>query len=69
MLSVAAHPGLFETELIRTRKPWQRALVRLHHGNIDLHPPREAVRPTVMAALAPDAAGGQELRPARASVR
>ena len=63
MLSVAAHPGVSETELIRTVKPWQRALVRYTIGPFILHPPREAALPTVMAALAPDVAGGEYFGP------
>jgi NAD(P)-dependent dehydrogenase (short-subunit alcohol dehydrogenase family) len=63
MLSVAAHPGVSETELARTMKPWLRALVRYTVGPFVFHPPREAARSIVMAALAPDVAGGEYFGP------
>ena len=63
ILSVAAHPGVSKTELARTVKPWVVALVRYTIGPFISHPPREAALPTVMAALAPDVAGGEYFGP------
>ena len=65
-LSVAAHPGVSETELLRSLKPWQVSLVRTALGPIRglvSHPPRQAAIPQVMAALDPDIAGGAYVGP------
>ena len=63
MLSVAAHPGMSETELVRTMKKWQVALIRYTIGPFLSHPPVEAARSTVMAALEDGLSGGEYFGP------
>jgi NAD(P)-dependent dehydrogenase (short-subunit alcohol dehydrogenase family) len=62
-LSVAAHPGVSETELVRTLKPWQVSLMRYTLGPFLSHPAREAALPQVMAALDPGVSGGDYFGP------
>lgn len=58
LLSLAAHPGVSETELVRTLRPWQVLLMRYSVGPLLFHSPRLAALPTVLAALSPDVEGG-----------
>lgn len=58
VLSVAAHPGVSQTELVRTMKKWQVALIRYTIGPFLTHPPYEAARSIVMAAQENDVSGG-----------
>jgi NAD(P)-dependent dehydrogenase (short-subunit alcohol dehydrogenase family) len=62
-LSVAAHPGISDTELVRTLKPWQISLIRHTIGPFFTHPPAEGAIPQVMAALDPEVRGGEYLGP------
>lgn len=62
-LAVAAHPGMSETELVRTMKRWQVALIRYTIGPFLSHPPHEAARPTVMTALETGLQGGEYFGP------
>ena len=62
-LSVAAHPGVSETELARTLKPWQSAMMRYTIAPLISHEPPQAAIPQVMAALDPDVKGGEYLGP------
>ncbi len=61
--AVAAHPGMSETELVRTLKPWQVSLIRYTIGPFLSHPPREAALSTVMAALGDDVRSGEYFGP------
>ena len=63
VLSLAAHPGVSQTELVRTLKPWQVLLMRYSIGPLLFHPPRLAALPTVMAALQPEVEGGDYFGP------
>jgi NAD(P)-dependent dehydrogenase (short-subunit alcohol dehydrogenase family) len=63
VLSLAAHPGVSETELVRSLHP---ALVFLMHHTVTplfFHPPREAALPTLMAALDANVSGGEYFGP------
>ncbi|MFN0028767.1 MAG: oxidoreductase [Acidimicrobiales bacterium] len=62
-LSVAAHPGVSETELMRSMPSWQRAIVRRTVAPLLFHAPPAASRPTLVAALSPDARGGDYYGP------
>jgi NAD(P)-dependent dehydrogenase (short-subunit alcohol dehydrogenase family) len=62
-LSVAAHPGVSDTELVRYLKPWQVSMIRYTVGPFLTHPPPEGAIPQVMAALDPDVDGGEYLGP------
>ena len=63
VLSVAAHPGVSETELGRSMDPWLTFMIRYTVGPFISHEPDQAVLPTVMAALNPDVAGGEYFGP------
>ena len=58
ILAVAAHPGMSETELVRSMKPWQVSIIRYTIGPFLSHPPREGALPTVLAALGDRVQGG-----------
>ena len=63
ILSVAAHPGVSETELGRSIDPWMSFLIRHTVGRLISHDPEQAALPTVMAALDPDVAAGEYFGP------
>lgn len=63
ILSVGAHPGMSQTELQRSMKPWQLNLLRYTIGPFVTHPPREAALPTIMVALDAGVAGGEYFGP------
>ena len=62
-LSVAAHPGVSGTELVRHINPALYALLRITLMPFFTHSPARAAQPTLVAALAPDAEGGQYFGP------
>ena len=62
-LSVAAHPGVSETELARSVEPWKLALLRYTIGPLVSHAPRKAAIPQVMAALDTKVRGGEYFGP------
>jgi NAD(P)-dependent dehydrogenase (short-subunit alcohol dehydrogenase family) len=62
-LSVAAHPGVSETELARSVAPWKLAILRHTIGPLVSHVPEKAALPQVMAALDPGVGGGEYLGP------
>jgi hypothetical protein len=62
-LSVAAHPGVSDTELARTIAPWKMNLMRYTIGPLISHPPDKGALPQVMAALDPDVKGGEYIGP------
>lgn len=63
ILSVTAHPGVSNTDLARHMPQYQIALVQYTIGPLLCHAPDKAAMPTVMAALAPDAQGGEYFGP------
>lgn len=63
ILSVTAHPGVSNTDLARHMPQYQIALVQYTIGPLLCHVPDKAAMPTVMAALAPDAQGGEYFGP------
>lgn len=63
ILSVTAHPGVSNTDLARHMPPYQVALVQYTIGPLLCHAPDKAAMPTVMAALTPDAQGGEYFGP------
>lgn len=63
ILSVTAHPGVSNTDLARHMPQYQIALVQYTIGPLLCHDPDKAAMPTVMAALAPDAQGGEYFGP------
>lgn len=63
ILSVTAHPGVSNTDLARHMPQYQIALVQYTIGPLLCHSPDQAAMPTVMAALAPDAQGGEYFGP------
>jgi NAD(P)-dependent dehydrogenase (short-subunit alcohol dehydrogenase family) len=62
-LSVAAHPGVSETELARTVAPWKMAIMRHTIGPFFSHVPSKAALPQVVAALDPGVKGGDYFGP------
>jgi NAD(P)-dependent dehydrogenase (short-subunit alcohol dehydrogenase family) len=62
-LSVAAHPGVSETELARTVEPWKLAIMRYTIGPLISHAPPKAALPQVMAALDPSVHGAEYFGP------
>ena len=62
-LSVAAHPGVSQTELARTIEPWKLALMRYTIGPLISHAPPKAALPQVMAALDPGVHGAEYFGP------
>ena len=63
VLSVAAHPGVSETELGRSIDPWMSFMIRHTVGPFITHDPQQAALPTVMAALDPGVSGGEYFGP------
>lgn len=63
ILSVTAHPGVSNTELARHMPQYQVQLIQYTIGPLLCHAPDQAALPTVMAALDPDAQGGEYFGP------
>ncbi|WP_419907742.1 oxidoreductase [Hoeflea sp.] len=62
-LSVAAHPGVSCTELVRHINPVLFALLRVTLMPFFSHPPAQGADPTLVAALGPEIQGGQYFGP------
>ena len=63
LLSVAAHPGVSETELGRSMDRWLVLAIRYTVGPFISHDPVQAALPTVMAALDPGVSGSEYFGP------
>ena len=63
VLSIAAHPGVSPTELVRQLPAWQQFLFRHTVAPFVTHEPRPASLPTLMAAVDPSMAGGEYIGP------
>lgn len=63
VLSVAAHPGVSETELGRYMDRWLVLMIRYTVGPFISHEPSRGALPTVVAALGPGVSGGEYFGP------
>ncbi|MDA4847931.1 oxidoreductase [Hoeflea poritis] len=63
ILSVAAHPGVSGTELVRHMNPVLYTLLRITLMPFFTHAPAQGAQPTLVAALDPDVEGGQYFGP------
>jgi NAD(P)-dependent dehydrogenase (short-subunit alcohol dehydrogenase family) len=63
VLSVAAHPGVSETELGRYMDKWLVLAIRYTVGPFISHEPSRGALPTVVAALGPGVSGGDYFGP------
>ncbi|KAI9135179.1 oxidoreductase [Acaryochloris sp. CCMEE 5410] len=63
ILSVTAHPGVSNTELARHMPQYQVQLIQYTIGPWLCHAPDQAALPIVMAALDPEAQGGEYFGP------
>ncbi|WP_299404340.1 oxidoreductase [Acaryochloris sp. IP29b_bin.148] len=61
--SITAHPGVSNTELARHMPQYQIDLIQYTIGPLLCHPPAQAAMPIVMAALDPEAQGGEYFGP------
>lgn len=61
--SIAAHPGLTRTELVRTLSPWKKVLYHRFFEPFFTQPAHRGALPVLAAALAPDVKGGSYLGP------
>jgi NAD(P)-dependent dehydrogenase (short-subunit alcohol dehydrogenase family) len=62
-IAVAAHPGMSMTELVKHIPKWQVAIARFTIAPLVTHPPQEAARSQIMAALDDQVAGGDYYGP------
>ncbi|MEM1326898.1 MAG: oxidoreductase [Bacteroidota bacterium] len=62
-ISVAAHPGVSPTELIRHLPKFLVTVLSATIGKLVTHPPEEGAKPTLMAALNADVEGGDYFGP------
>lgn len=62
-ISVAAHPGVSPTELIRHMPKWLVSILSATIGRLVTHPPEEGAKPTLMAALDSNVDGGNYFGP------
>ena len=63
MISVAAHPGVSMTELVRHMPKLLVIIVGATLGKLVTHPPNEGAKPTLLAALGPNVQGGDYFGP------
>lgn len=61
--SLAAHPGVSQTELGRNIPTWAQRVVKYTVGPFVSHEPRQASLPTLMAAVDPSLSGGEYIGP------
>ncbi len=62
-ISVAAHPGVAQTELARHMPDWLVWIMGFTVAPFITHPVDQAALPTLMAAIAPDVKGGEYFGP------
>ena len=63
VLSVAAHPGFSQTEMNRHMSKIRNAIMKYTLLPLITHPPKEAVKPILLAALGADVKGGEYYGP------